>query len=111
MDKNEAVYHDHYQSTQRTRPGAEQPARPSFDTISREGLGTEAGNPTSEAGDPNEATRHDEGNRFTWNDKGSITEVSVAAMIRLRCRFLALDDVIQLYHDFDVRFSRLMHHP
>lgn len=110
MDKDEAERYHHYQSTQRTSPDPEPPARPSSHAISHERFESEAGSDISLARDPDEATAHDEGARFTSGDKDGISAVSVAAMIRLRSRFSALDDIIQLYQGFEIRFSKLIHH-
>ena len=70
----------------------------------------------SEAGDfippsPCDGARaHVEGDRFTSNDKSTITEASIVAMVRLKSRFMTLDNVIQLYDGFESRFGKPSNH-
>ena len=70
---------------------------------------------TTEVGDSiadlsNGARADTEGKRFTSNDKRTMTEADIVAMVRLKCSFMALDNIIELYDSFDSRFGNSSNH-
>ena len=114
MNKHKTQEHSQHHPTQ--------PAENSLDIAAGDDMNTDVSSAmfTPETSEPGElipaspcdgARAHSEGNKFTSNDERTITEASLVAMVRLKSRFMTLDNVIQLYDGFESRFGKPSNHP
>lgn len=105
-----------YRARENSRYQPTQPAENLLDVAAESDNDTEVGSTiftpaTTEVGDSvadltDGARAHTQGKRFRSNDKRTMTEANIAAMVRLKCSFMALDNILELYDSFESRFSK-----